>query len=218
MATNERVVNGIKTRVLHNKDYVEVAERVRIVHQVSDKVEMLESAPFQVADHWLWKVAIRVNGNMFIGNAEVKLNAPKNTPDGTNPFECAETSAYGRAIANAGLGTVDSIASYDEVARALPKTTVQAVERGVIDSASSQKRIEKPALDPDIKERLNSLYPQAKELHLFPVGKTDAECVAAFLKFVSALMHASISSPSHLTDEDLDMVEAHIAQITAQAS
>src|SRR5690242_19788531 len=109
--SGERIVKGVKTRVLHGKDYVEVAERVRVVHELKKKVEMVESAPFQVLDRWIWRVVIKVDDLPYIGNAEVKLNAPKNTPDGTNPFECAETSALGRALAFAGLGTVESIAS-----------------------------------------------------------------------------------------------------------
>lgn len=144
---NERIVNGVKTRVLHNKDYVEVAERVRIVHELKKKVEMIESAPFQVLDRWIWRVVIKVDDQPYIGNAEVKLNAPKNTPDGTNPFECAETSALGRALAFAGLGTVESIASYDEIARSQPFTAVveEATSRRVVNAAQSPRQLSQPS-------------------------------------------------------------------------
>lgn len=139
--SNERIVNGVKTRVLHNKDYVEVAERIRIVHELKKKVEMVESAPFQVLDRWVWRVVIKVDDLPYIGNAEVKLNAPKNTPDGTNPFECAETSAIGRALAFAGLGTVESIASYDEIARGQPFTAViEQPQRRVVDAPAQLPR------------------------------------------------------------------------------
>ncbi len=139
---NERVVNGVNTRVLHNKDYVEVAERVRIVHALEKKFEMVESAPYTVADRWLWKVVVRVDDTQHIGTAEVKLNAPQNTPDGTNPFECAETSALGRALGFAGLGTVQSIASYDEIARSQPfVATVEQVSTGVVDAPNAPKQI-----------------------------------------------------------------------------
>src|SRR5579872_1175045 len=98
---NTRVVNGINTRVLHNKDYVEVAERVRILHELRKAgeikdFEMVGSAPQEIASQVYWQVSARIDGKLYIGTAEVKFDAPKNTPDGTNPISCAETSAFGR--------------------------------------------------------------------------------------------------------------------------
>lgn len=142
---NERVVNGVRTRVLHGKDYVEVSERVRVVHELDKEFEVIESAPFQIGDRCIWRVVVKVDGKQYIGNAEAKLNAPKNTPDGTNPFECAETSALGRALAFAGLGTVESIASYDEIARAQPFTaTIEPAPNKVIESAPSRQQLPAP--------------------------------------------------------------------------
>ena len=146
MANNERVVNGVKTRVLHNKDYVEVAERVRIVHELKKEFEIVESAPFQIGDRFIWRVVTKVDGKQYIGNAEVKMNAPKNTPDGTNPFECAETSAIGRALAFAGLGTVESISSYDEIARSQPFVAVveDSQTKRVVEAKSARTALPSP--------------------------------------------------------------------------
>ncbi|SRR6266568_195505 len=129
------VVNGVNTIVMHGKNYVEVCERVRLVHDQKREFEVLESSPLMVGDRCLWRMVIKVDGRLYTGNAEVKLNARAGTPDATNPFECGETSALGRALAFAGFGSVESIASFDEVYRA---TT----------DAQPQKPSEKPVTAP----------------------------------------------------------------------
>ncbi|HEX3643053.1 MAG TPA: hypothetical protein VHV10_17345 [Ktedonobacteraceae bacterium] len=110
---------NIRTVNIKGKQYVDVAERVRLVHAERESFEMIESGPVQVGEMWVWQVAILVNGKRFIGTAEIKFDAPKNSADGTNPVACAETSAVGRALGMAGLGTLESIASADEVVRAI---------------------------------------------------------------------------------------------------
>ena len=153
---SERVVNGIKTRVLHGKDYVEVAERVRIAHGSEHQFEQVETLHFAIAERWFVRCSIMVDGKLFIGTAEIKFTAPKNTPDGTNPYECAETSALGRALAFAGLGTVESIASFDEVYR------VEAIEdatmhgRPVVEAAPAQRQL------PPAQSRDEALHDLAK--------------------------------------------------------
>ena len=67
------------------------------------------------------------------------MNAPKNTPDGTNPFECGETSAIGRALAFAGFGSVESIASKDEIERSRPFTNSEQVETPTQNTSRSQQ-------------------------------------------------------------------------------
>ena len=110
---------NIKTIDIRGKAYVTVAERVKLVHAEREAFEIVESTAIPVADRWLWRAVIRVNERQYIGTAEVKLNAAKHLPDGTNPFECAETSAIGRALGFAGLGSVESIASAEEVIQAM---------------------------------------------------------------------------------------------------
>lgn len=109
----------VKTIDIRGKSYVTVAERIRIVHEQKKAFEILESHATQVGDRWVWRTVIEVERKRYIGSAEVKLNAPKNTPDGQEPFACAETSAIGRALGWAGFGSAESIASFDEVYRAL---------------------------------------------------------------------------------------------------
>lgn len=185
MATqaSTRVVNGINTRVLHNKDYVEVPERVRILHElrkageISD-FEMIESQPFQFGPRWVWIVKVMINGKLYIGNAEIKQDAPKNTPDGTNPFECAETSAFGRALAFAGLGTLESIASYDEVMRGKPFVAViEQTKNKVVESGNAPKQL--PVARPDLSNHVKALKDRALAL-----GCANAEQWEALLNYL----------------------------------
>src|SRR5437660_12828628 len=110
MGVVRRVINNVNTVVLHGNDYVEVHERFRILHELKKDFETLESGPLQVGERLLWRVVAKIDGKQYIAHAEIKLVAPKNSPDGTNPFECGETSAWGRLLAFAGLRTVQGIA------------------------------------------------------------------------------------------------------------
>jgi len=155
----EKMINGVKTRSLHGKDYVEVAERVRMAHaQESHDFEIIESEPYEIAGRVIWRVTISVGGRQYKGNAEAKLSAAKNTPDGTNPFECAETSAIGRALGFAGLGTVDSIASYEEVARGQTfdqaATTQQQQAKAALPAQSGKQfaKVDRRELPADLKD------------------------------------------------------------------
>ena len=105
---------------IRGKQYVTVAERVAEAHED-------EEAHFSIVggdiitvgktDRWWYQATISVHGRTYIGTAEIKFNAKPNTADADSPLECAETSAIGRALAFAGYGAVESIASADEVRR-----------------------------------------------------------------------------------------------------
>lgn len=114
-----------------DRQYTTVAERVSMVHQANKILEVLESGPVQVGDHFIWRVLLLVDGNTYVGNAEVHLNST-NFAEKADPWATAETSAVGRALAWSGYaGTPDSIASADEIVRAesngndRPDTNVQ---------------------------------------------------------------------------------------------
>jgi predicted O-linked N-acetylglucosamine transferase (SPINDLY family) len=120
-------MSKIQTISVKGKPYVTVAERVRLVHEQERVFEVLDSTFQDVVGRVLCKVTILVDGKRYTGSAEAKLfNAAPKSADETNPFECAETSALGRALAFAGLGTVDGIASFDEIARGMSRDEVQA--------------------------------------------------------------------------------------------
>lgn len=120
-----KIINGVKTIDYRGKSYVEVAERLRHVHEQKREFQVLDSEVYEIAGRVLCRVTISVDGKIFKGTAEAKVtNAAPRSADATNPFECGETSALGRALAFAGFGTVDGIASYDEIARGLSQEEI----------------------------------------------------------------------------------------------
>lgn len=222
-SNNERVVGGIKTRLLHNKDYVEVSERVRIAHAVEDDFEMVEDQVIEISGRLLWRSVIRVKGKVYMGHAEVKLDAPKNSPDGTNPFECAETSAIGRALAFAGLGTVESIASYDEIARALPIVSVEPVQHQRVVESGTPRQItaqraqsqtepidEAPATDPQMAS-MRKLY-EHLEMKMPLRSLTYAQAKSAIVKLEDAYRKKQATA----TQDDGQSVDEVSRELAAQ--
>lgn len=141
---------AIKTVDIKGKQYITVAERVRILHEMRKSgeikdFEMVESTPFEIAGQAYWRVSARIDGKFYIGSAEIKLNAAKGTPDGTNPISCAETSAFGRMLAFAGLGTVDSIASWDDVCRATHEPESRTFAQQTAQPPEAPKALSEPA-------------------------------------------------------------------------
>jgi hypothetical protein len=101
---------------IKGKPYILVAGRVSLAHDDAG-FSMLSSETLSVNARWFVKVTITVKDKQYVGTSEIKFDAPKGTADGDSPMECAETSALGRALGFAGYGSVDSIASADEVLR-----------------------------------------------------------------------------------------------------
>lgn len=98
------------------KPYIQVVGRVTLAHEDAG-FSMLSSEVVEVADRYFVRVTIVVKDKQYIGTSEVKFGAKPGTADGDSPMECAETSALGRALGYAGYGSVESIASADEVMR-----------------------------------------------------------------------------------------------------
>lgn len=119
----------VKTVKISGQDYVTVAERSRVAHEIGNDLDIgyciVDERWFEMAGRWFVTVTIRVNDQPFQGTAEVKFNATKGA-DKDAPAECAETSAVGRALGFAGIGALDSIASADEVMRSTEATAENA--------------------------------------------------------------------------------------------
>jgi len=204
-------MSEIKTVSIRGKSYVEVAERVRMVHEQKREFEVAESAPYAMEDRQLWHVLIMVDGKRYRGSAEVKLNAPKNSPDGTNPYECAETSALGRALAFAGFGSVESIASFDEVARAVVNQNApQSPQNGRSEPQPEQASQSTQAQQDTRKERLNALYRAFYKLNLFEKGTSREESQKNYFLAVSEILRETVATSADLTNFRIEVLEQYL--------
>ncbi len=104
---------------IHGKEYSTVAERLKMAHESNDLLrvdtEVLSQEPVVV------KATITTKIGTFTG---ISAADPNKTIEKKSPYEVAETSAVGRALAFAGYAGTE-IATYDEMVKA------GAVERTV---------------------------------------------------------------------------------------
>lgn len=103
---------------IHGKEYMTVARRVEIAHEE----KALESVVTDVLNHdpVVVKATITIKGKEFTGISAIDPESSK-TIERQNPYEVAETSAVGRALGFAGYGLLESVASADEVVRAVER-------------------------------------------------------------------------------------------------
>jgi hypothetical protein len=118
----------IRTVKIKGKDYVDVAERVRLAN-CDDGFSMLEEQYLEIAGVPTLRVVIEVKGKRYIGDAEIKIGAKPGTADGDSPVSCAQTSALGRALGFAGYGSLESIASADEIHRTVENRPQTVTDR-----------------------------------------------------------------------------------------
>jgi hypothetical protein len=113
--------NGIVQ--IHGKDYMTVARRV----ELAQESKALQGVETEVLNHnpVVVRAKVTVNDNIYTGISAVDLNSNR-VIEKQNPYEVAETSAVGRALGFAGYGLLESIASADEVTRAV---SLQAGEK-----------------------------------------------------------------------------------------
>lgn len=120
--------NGIVQ--IHGKEYMTVARRVELAREQ----QALESVETEVLSHdpVVIKAKVTIKGRTFTGISSVNPGSGK-TIERDNPYEVAETSAVGRALGFAGYGLLESIASADEVARAVNRQPQQQTIEGTTD-------------------------------------------------------------------------------------
>ena len=111
----------MKTINIHGKNYVEVHERVKFFRE-NFKHHSLTTEVIEKTENSIMMQAIVKNKDGLViatGTAEEIKDSSK--VNKTSHVENCETSAWGRALANLGIGLDTAIASADEVTSAIIK-------------------------------------------------------------------------------------------------
>jgi len=98
--------------------YETVHSRLDAAHDTGARptgIKRIETSPMEVAGRLIVCATVTFeDGREFSGMSEAKLDATSGA-DRDAPVECAETSAVGRALANAGYHGSDGLASREEI-------------------------------------------------------------------------------------------------------
>ena len=118
--------------MVKGKRYETVAERVAQAHGEEIKpvgIHGITTEPQALGDTVVVKATVQFkDGRTFTGLAEVI--ATSSGAQSTNPVECAETSAVGRALAMAGyFGSGDGMAGAEEVQSATSRQNGRGLAR-----------------------------------------------------------------------------------------
>lgn len=123
---------------IHGKEYTTVAKRLETVHAekklTNVTTEVLSHEPIVI------KATITVSGNQYTGISSVSLSSAKMI-EKQSPYEVAETSAVGRALAFAGYPGTE-FASADEMQKA-------GVSTGYKDNGLTRIPTEDAVIDPE---------------------------------------------------------------------
>ncbi len=116
-----KFVGPIRTIDIHGKPYVTVPERIRVFHNIYPNGSITADLVYAEGGIYIMKANVIPDmenpDRCFTGYA--KEDESKSQINRTSAIENCETSAVGRALGFAGLGSEDSIASAEEVKNAI---------------------------------------------------------------------------------------------------
>lgn len=107
---------------IHGKSYLTVPGRIQLIHEEQGsqtftiETEVLSHTPVVV------KATVKCKRGTFTG---ISAANPMKSIEKASPYEVAETSAVGRALGFANFGMIDSIASADEMHKALASDEIK---------------------------------------------------------------------------------------------
>jgi len=98
---------------INGNNYITVAERLKSLHMKYDKVSIESEVLRFDHEYVLVKTKLTIDQNIFVAHAQEKID-PQLT-DHTSMLMKTETKSLGRALAFAGFGVSESIASAEEM-------------------------------------------------------------------------------------------------------
>ncbi len=101
--------------LIKGKEYITVAERINMLHDDHERVDILTEILSNDETIVLVKATIKIDDRIYTGHAHEIVGS--NEVNQTSAIENAETSAVGRALAFAGIGVNSSVASADEMSK-----------------------------------------------------------------------------------------------------
>lgn len=137
--------------LIHDKQYVTVAERVQEAH----KAGVFDSLSTEIVQHTpqvIIKATVTIKGKTYTGISAANQNK---VIEKMSPYEVAETSAVGRALGFAGFGVVESIATADEIIKAESQAnnTQPAVKPTTQTHTGNSTEVTQAMLDEEAKRR-----------------------------------------------------------------
>lgn len=116
-AINKELMNGSQPFQRGGKIYVEVCKRIQGFWQLYPNGRIL-TRWFDLTESHAVCIAEVYDGEVLIATGTAREDKGAGFVNKTSYVENAETSAVGRALGNLGIGSVDSVASYDELINA----------------------------------------------------------------------------------------------------
>ncbi len=116
----------LKTVNIKGKDYVEVHERLKFFREVYPEYTLDTQTIEKTEDTVMFKAVILNEQGRIIASGHAEERRGSSFINKTSYVENCETSAWGRALGNFGIGLDTSVASYDEVANAIKNQTTKA--------------------------------------------------------------------------------------------
>lgn len=110
------------------KIYVEVCKRIQGFWQLYPNGRILTRWVDLTDDHAVC-IAEVFDGEVLLATGTAREDKGAGYVNKTSYVENAETSAVGRALGNLGIGSVDSVASYDEIQNSMPKASANPFKK-----------------------------------------------------------------------------------------
>ena len=123
-------MNKLKTVKIQNRDYVMVNERIKYFREHFEGYA-LETEIVTISDkECVLKAYVKNNEGRVVATGMAREVNGDSFINKTSYVENAESSAWGRALGNFGIGIDTSVASADEVANAVKQQTMDITPHG----------------------------------------------------------------------------------------